>query len=615
LVTNQYPFGPDRPLRTDQLIGRLRAGYDLRQAGAILEAAWPALRASALPAAVTGDERRNAISSRIRVASVQSGFSRLRTRYGERLQVFAGITFAFLLTGAVNAAGLVSARAAWRRRELALHSAMGASVGRQRRRAFTEGLVLAATGTGIGLLAACWAAQALGAFLWDGVMPLALPTRPSPIVMWSFAGLSVVVGGVLALPGWAAAHRAATAHVRADVAPSSAPGSIRWLVAAQVAVSFVLAALAVMLTTTLLSLGRLDHGVDGADLRWTRLLPQPGGYQDIDESAYYPELVRGLRALPGIEAVALSHHFPSFFNFGNQVATYPMGPPGADEAGSVTGMMEYVSPDFFVTIGVPFITGRDFRWSDDGRAPAVVIVNESLSRAVFGDADAVGRRLRIGADDARQVLEVIAVVRDATMGDYRRPHHPTAFRPRTQEPRFMRRPVVVFRSRLPAAEADALISEAVARPGREYVRRMYGFDEQIGIALFEERLGAGVAASLAVITLLLTGAGLLAQLSLLVAARRRELAVHLAVGASPRQVAWRVIRHAGETLLIGVVLGAVGVAASRQWLRSWSASLGDWNPVTLLAVAAFFAAIGVAAAAYPAWQAARTDPAVMLRRE
>ena len=183
-------------------------------------------------------------------------------------------------------------------------------------------------------------------------------------------------------------------------APPWLAGQVRkGLLAAQVAVSLVLVVAAVLLSSSLANLRNLEIGVRTDGVRWSRLYAVPGGYRGQNEAAYYPELVRQLSEVPGVESVALASYFPTYFALGDLVSTQSVARAGDDDATTAAdGIMENVSPGFFQTVGIPMVRGRDFFWTDDARHPAVAIVNDSLSRAIFPRGDAVGQRIRIGKD-------------------------------------------------------------------------------------------------------------------------------------------------------------------------------------------------------------------------
>src|SRR5262249_9660984 len=147
--------------------------------------------------------------------------------------------------------------------------------------------------------------------------------------------------------------------------------------------------------------------------------------------------------LPGVRAVALSSMFPAFLGFSPSMQRIARA-DGVEASGEVDGLMEVVSPQFFETVGGSLVEGRDLIWRDDRTSPAVAVVTKSLQTRLFPDGDAIGRRIRIGAEPKRRAIEIVGVVNDITIGNIRSPHVAVVFRPALQES--LRAPMVTARA-------------------------------------------------------------------------------------------------------------------------------------------------------------------------
>ncbi len=615
LATNQFPTGPARPLRGFNAVGRLRPGVSLDQAGAAIEAAWPNLRATAIPPGLSPAEQSDLRTQRIKVESLATGFSNLRTRRGDLLIALAGITAVLLAIACVNLAGLLLARTTDRHHQLALHVALGATGTRLARQVLIESWALSMLGTTVGIVIAWWTSQALTLLLWESSTSLMLSVTPDWRVLGWAAGLSFGISALLGVLPAMSARRHTGLHSARTVTSHSG----RWakgLLVAQVALSLVLIFTAGLFAATMTTLRGLDSGVRTDGIGWTRLYAQPGGYRDVNEATYYPELLQRLSVIPGIDSVALSHHFPAFFNFGNLVSEYAMArSEAANGADAVTGMMEFVSPAFFETVRIPMLGGRDISWHDDLQNPAVTVVNETLSRRLFPDGNALGQRIRIGDDPARRSIEIIGIVRDATMGSYRVSHQPVAFRPKAQEPRFFRSPVVVFRTAVDAASIDEAVTKTVFSMGREHVRRMYSLEEQIDIALNQERLMAWLSSACAALAGLAASVGLFALLAHSVSRRTREIGVRMALGASRPRILAMVLREGVALTIVGVAVGIPGALAAGRLTGSMLFGLASSDPKLLATAAFLLLLVSVLACAWPALRASTISPASALRSD
>lgn len=616
LATNQYPIERNAPLRGQHIIARVGEGAQLRQLRADLASLWSRLRLQVTPPGLSAAARAEFATEQVTLESLSRGFSTLRARYGDSIGRFSVVAAIAAAIAALNLAGLLLSRYAARSNELLVHRALGASTGRLARRMLIESIALAVAGTVVGIGIGWWGSQIVTSLLWTSSAPLNLETMPDGTVIASAMLGAVVMGTFIgSLPVLALLR-----HSR-EISPGTRTTARRvtpWtkgLVVAEVALSLTLTSLAAGFAVTLYSLRQLDPGVDGAGLRWTRLYQLPGGYQGMQDDTYYPELVRTLTAIRGIESAALSHHFPSFFNFPALVTTLPVAPAASgDPSDAIAAIMESISPRFFDTVGIPVIRGRDFDWRDDRTRPGVAMVNAALAAKLFGDGDAVGRRIRVGDDAERRALEIVGVVADATIGGYRNPRQPAVFRPKLQEPRFARSPVLLYRTSLPAAAADRAVSEVVNQRAREYIRRTFSFAQQIDLTLINERLSTGLASALAGMSILIGGLGLFAVLAYTVATRTHEIALRVAVGASARRVVGMILVE-GLTLVAwgiaaGVATTLLGMTVARSFFEAAAGS-----PWPLITSATLFVFLATLACAVPAHRAAAISAAVALRNE
>lgn len=609
---------PKRPVRGINAVARLAPGVSLQQARAAVDAVWPALRIETVPPGLSSTEQQEISSQGIKLESLATGFSTLRRQYQDPLTVLSMITAILLVIGCINLSSLLLSRTAARDQQIAIRFALGASRGRIVQQSLVESVLLSLVGTAAALPLAWWTTQIAGSLLWRSSMPLAQSLTPDTRVLTLTAAVAIVTGLVIGvLPAWRAGRSRPQAGLRPD--RTVAQASSRWgqaLLVSQVAMSLVLLVGAGLFASSLMKLRNLDTGVRAEGVRWSRLFAVPNGYRNQDNATYYPELVRQLSEVPGVHSVALASLFPTAFGLGNLISTQPLSRAEvSDSAAAADGIMENVTPRFFETAGIPMLRGRDFTWSDDTQHPAVAIINESLSRKLFPDSDAIGQRIRIGNDPKRAAVEVVGVVSDATIGSYKLPHMPVAFRPRMQELERSRAPVMVFRMSGDATVVDDAMSTVIARLGHEYPRGFFSLDEQIDVSLLQERLLAGLSSFFAGLAVLLAFVGLYGALAYAVARRTREIGVRMALGASRGGVMRMVVGEGLRMTLLGVAIGIPFTLGAGRLIASLLFGMESSDPATLIAASAFFVVLGALAGLWPAARASKVDPMIALRGE
>jgi predicted permease len=607
-----------RPVRGLNAVARLAPGVRLQQAGAAVDAAWPAMRVATVPPTLSATEQQEIRKQRIKVESLATGFSSLRRQYQDPLMALWGLSTVLLAIGCVNLSGLMLARTAARERQLAICFALGASRGRIVQQLLTESLVLSFIGLALAFPLAWWTTRIAGVLLWPSSTPLAQSLTPDGRVLAMTMAIGILTGLMMGiLPAWRASRSQPQISLHAGRTVSQA--SSRWgkaLLVVQVAMSLVLLAGAGLFTSSLSKLRTLDAGVRTEGVRWARLFAIPNGYRNQNDAAYYPELVRQVSSLPGMRSVALASYFPSYFGLGNLLSTQAIARAGAAEStdGSA-GLMENVTPRFFETLGITLLRGRDFTWADDAEHPPVTIINERLERTLFPRGDAIGQRIRIGNDPGRAAVEVVGVAADAAIGSYKQPHMPVAFRPRMQELQLARAPVMVFRIDGDPGAADKKIDAVIAGLGHEYARGFYSVDEQIDRALLQERLLAALSSFFAALAVLLTFLGLYSVLTYAVTRRTREIGVRMALGSSRPGVVRLVLRDSLAVTLLGVAIGLPCALGAGRLIASLLFAVPPSDPATLAVASVFFIIVGAVAALRPALRAASVDPLTALRAE
>jgi putative ABC transport system permease protein len=597
-----------------QLLGRLKPGVSIESARADLEVL-DRVRVEEIAAASGNAQWRKA---RIDVVPAAAGFGRLRDQYGGPLVALIAGVGVLLLIACVNVAGLLMARGAARRQEMAVRTALGASRGRIVRLVLTESVLLSAAG---GILAPPIAYVAAAALVRlinssrDVVLsgrPIEVPIHLDARVLLFTAGIALATGVLFGLaPAWSAFASPPMSSIRelpigGDSRPRRRLGM--GLVLAQVALSLLLLSGAVVFAAYLSTLRNAGVGFDRSSVLLITLSPQGSGLAPAQLSIRYQELLARLQAIPGVQSASLS-------------AVTPIEGPGAAQFIEAEGFTEapedrrYVSlnrigPRFFETFGTPIVEGREFAVDDQARPP-VAIVNQAMVRRYFAGQSAVGRHLTVRGDAAR--YEIVGVVGDAKYMTLHRPPPPMVYLNAFQQGR------IASKFALRASVAPASIAGAAQRIMREVVptvgvARVTTLEEQVNASIVPERLIATLSGAFGALGALLAALGVYGLLAYTVARRTSEIGIRMALGATAADVTKMVL--AGALWLIGggLALGAPGALAARRVAAAFVQDMPAFNAAGPVAAAAAAIAIVALVAAYiPARRAARIRPMDALR--
>jgi predicted permease len=610
---------PKRAVRARNVIGRLAPGVTIEQARAEVLARWPAIQTATVPSSLPPAEQSSVRSQRVAVDSVANGFSTLRRQYGTSLVVLVGFNAILLAIGCVNLTGLLLARGRARHHQFAVRLALGAGRARLFQQSLLEGLLLALCGLAVALPLAWWSSQILTAMLsFARGVPLRRTMTPDVRVLAIAAVVAIITGLLVGiLPAW----RVANGHVGAALRPGRTIArtlgrSGRLLLAAQVALSMMLVVGAGLFAGTLSRLHANIARVRTQPILFTGLSRYPGHRGTPLGRPYFQELVQQLSGIPGVDAAALSSSFPAYLGYPSTLPTESFAPVAGPEPSPVaTGLTEFVSPGFFDMLGIARLRGRDFTWDDDGHAPTVAIVSESLARKLFPTGEAIGRRVRVSSGPARTDVEIVGVVADAPIGRIREPHLAVVFRPMMQDLTRAQFPMTSVRvSGDLTAVRDAYV-RVVESQGHHFVRALFTLDEWIDFALLQERLIAGLSMSAAVLAVFLACIGLYGLLAYAVASRGREIGIRMALGASRTAVVQMIVREALIVVVPGVLIGTPCALGAARLVRSQLYGLAPNDPSTIIRAAVVFIVTGFVAALVPALRASKIDPMDALRQE
>ena len=535
------------------------------------------------------------------------------------LVLLAGVALV-LLIAATNVLGLLMARTVARSRELAVRASLGASVWRRTRQLMTENVVLALLGGGGGLALAAWLRRPLAALLPDHVLEV-FGDVPFGWTVVAFAvALSVTVGaGIGLLAAWTARSIDLRSVLHGAIDGPRGHRYLDWMVIGETACTAALLVSALFLSLDLHRVATRHPGFEAEGLVAARLaLPEAEYESGQARLLFEEELVERLRALPGVEAAAISNLFP--YDDGNWLVPFLVeGEELLPEQAHLASLRQ-VTDGYFEALRIPVLSGRGFDASDRAGSVTVGVVDRALAERYWPGESPVGRVLTAAAGTfGGRTIRVVGVV--GTVDDPRREPEETLYLPMAQtsvdsSAWDIVQPALAVRT----SGADPLaIVPAVRSALREADPRVPLFDVRtsaaaLGEALGQHRMATVLALAFAVLGLLLAAVGIYGVVAYTVSRGARSFGVRLALGATRGSVLRAVLLRGGRLISLGVGLGLAAALALSRWLGGSLQAVDPVSPWPYAAVAGLLLAIGLASCLEPAARAMRTDPAETLRK-
>ncbi len=589
------------------VVGRLRPRISLDALRAQMTAVWPEIIKDTAASAPNPTE---AAQLDVQLQSAAAGFSLFRRLYAPSLSSVTTLAVLLLLLTCINASGLLAAKVASHRNEIIVMRSLGASGWRVVRQLLAEAFILACLACGVGVVIAYAGTRAFRVLLPWGNMPWTIDFTPDIRILAAVAGACLAVTLLMTIvPAWLARRGERVVQSGRTVTR----GASRWsnaMLMGQLATAVVLVFACGLLVRSFTNLANVDRGFDHERLLSVRLLPAPGGHQNLNQQEYYPRLLQDFAALPGVESVAFARYF------GTINAQLPPQPIALVSSTPVdaAGVMEYVSPKFFSTVGIPVLRGRDLAWTDLPGTTKVAVVSDNLARDLDANGDVVGRSIDFASNAQRQRFQIVGIVKSISLGNYRQNSVKLVFVPAVQANQATYPTFHLRTSGQPLALVGP-VTEIVQAAGREYVQRAARVDDMFSNGLIAERMAAVVSIGAATLGVLLAALGLYALLTHSVAMRTREIGIRIAVGAGPRSIRSLILRHMLVLVAGGVVVGAPAALVGSAVLQSLMFGLSTTDRVTLAVAIGIVVVVGAAASAVPAVRASRVDPVRLLRAE
>ncbi|MGA8267614.1 MAG: ADOP family duplicated permease, partial [Candidatus Acidiferrales bacterium] len=595
------------------VIGRLKDGVSIEQARAQLQSIWPEVLRT------TADNRQGSrlqayLSLRVDVSSAEVGVVEgLRSQFTRPLALLTGLAGLTLLVACLNLANLMLAHATARSHEMSVRAVLGASRWSLVRQVLIESLTLSLTGALLGLAFAYWACRLLLLLITRGnPMLVALDLSPDWRVLCFTMFLALLTGILFGIvPAWRCSLLNPAAALQGTHNLAERTGKLgKILVCSQVAFSLVLLLGAGLLAKTLEKLRSSDLGFQTDKVLEVSLYPKPGGYQDFDMNAYHSELLERVASIPGVISAGYSNNsIVGGRESGWQDDVSPESGGGA-VAVKVRSYGTMISPDFFRTLEIPLIRGRDFNQTDDATHPRVAIVSSSLAKRLFPNGDAIGKRIRIVVN---RNVEIVGVAGDARIFDLRDAAAPVIYFSCLQIP--PKWGGLVVRTKEPPEELANTVGHEIESLGREYPFWTGTIAELMSQQLAKERVTALLSGFFALLALLLACIGLYGLMSYTVTRRTREIGIRVALGAQRTAVLWIVLRETLVLALVGIAIGIPSALLSTRLIDSMLFGLSPGDLPTITSASLLLLLVALFAGFLPAWRASAVDPAVALRAE
>jgi putative ABC transport system permease protein len=555
------------------------------------------------------------------------GWSVRLTRLHERtvrdvrtsLLLLLGAVGFVLLIACANVANLLLARAASRRREIALRTALGAGRLRVVRQLLTESLLLAALGGVAGLLLSLLLTDLLVA-----ISPANLPRLNEVGMDWRVlgftAGVVCVVGLLFGLAPALQSSRTDLNEALKEGSRGSSEGRARnrvraALVVSEVALSLLLLVGAGLLIRSFLLLRSVDAGFDPENVLTMRVSLPSSRYEEPQQRVtFFRELTRRVEALPGVEADGAAISLPlggttlsvgrAFVREGN-----PLAAEHALDAGYIV-----TTPGYIRTMRIPLRAGREFTDGDAAETTPVALINESLARRMFPGEDPIGKRLTAWRDErfAREIVGVVADVKMDQMGDE---GEPQVYVPLAQNATWGSLSVAVRTTVEPEALVSAVRGAVLAIDKTQPVYDIKTMEDVRSASVANRRLVVLLFGVFAGLALLLAVVGIYGVLSYAVAQRTHEIGIRVALGAQRSDVLRLVVGQGMRLVILGVLIGIAGALVVTRLLESLLFGVSATDPATFAVVAAVLSFVALLACYIPARRATRVDPLVALRYE
>jgi predicted permease len=618
----------DRRTRWVQVFARLKPGYTAESAQPALQALFGQLRTyeMTLPAASTWSAfmRERFMTGTLQVEDAAIGYSGIRNDFSTALVALMCMVGLVLLIACANVANLMIARAFMRQKEIAVRMSLGASRWRLSRQWLTESAVLSVIGGTVGIGMAVLLTRGLIALVPAGEQPLLLTSRPDLRVLGFSLALTCVTTLIFGLlPAWRASRPQPWTTLKDTVGSIAGSGGSLFLrkslVVAQVALSFLLLFGAGLFVRSLQNLQGTNTGMALDNLLAFQVAPALNGYTDERATIFYQSLLDRLRSAPGVKAAGSA--VVSLLSGDEWDSSMSVEGHRAADGEDMQAFMNGLSPDYFKTMQIPVLEGRDFNRLDiRQQAPSPgepawtsVIVNQKFAKHFFPGGSALGKHVGFGGGPNTKLnMEIVGVVADSLYEGPRQGVRRQVFVPAWGKGSR----TIYVRTAMSSEMTFAQIRRDVqALDPTLPVFGMKTVQGQLDETLLSDRLTAMLSAGFGLLATLLASIGLYGVMAFVVARRTKEIGVRLALGAQPALVVWLVMREVLVLLVIGLAVGVPAALGTAKYVATLLYGIQPRDPGMAVGTVAVLALVSLAAGLIPARKASRIDPILALRCE
>ncbi len=587
------------------VVGRLKPGVTIKKAQAEIDVIAKQLERE-YPATNTGD--------RIKLVPLREaiiGDSRLT------LFILFGTVVLVLLIACANTANLLLARAATRQKEIAIRTALGVSRGRMIRQLLTENMILAIIGGGLGLLIATVGTKLLVVLSPENIPRLKETGLDISVLSFTLA-VSVLTGLIFGLAPALQLIKGDLNQFLNESGRGSSSGSGRArirssLVVVEVALALMLLISSGLMIKSFVELLLVKPGMNPSNLLTLELSLSPKKYSDLKtQTAFFTNVVNRTQNLPGVESVAGASTLP--LSGGSSTIFNIEGRPVPPENQLPWAGFQWVTPNFFRTLNIPLIKGREFSEGDNETTPKVVVINERLARQHWGDGDPIGQKIKIRYGTEKVIREIVGVVGNVKHLGLDREVQAEIYMPTYQAPEYFMYLLVRTKSN-PLALAKVIQNEVARIDKDQPVANIKTMENVFSESVAPRRFSMLLITLFAAIALVLSSVGIYSVISYSVAQRRQEIGIRMALGANAKDVLTLVIGQGFKLVLIGTVIGLAGAFGLTRLLQSMLFNVSTTDPAVFFGISFTLISVALLASYIPARRAAKIDPMTALRHD